>query len=337
MKISKILIILISLFYLASAQAKTFKIATTAPGGSFWMKQMRAGAKKIKQQTNDRVKFKFYPGGIMGSEAVMMKKIRIHQLQGAAVSNGILSKFYPDSQIYALPMIFNNYDEVDYVRNIMDKKIIKGLDQAGLISFGLSEGGFAYIMSTTPVKKTVDLDNHKVWSPTNNKQVELALKSFGITPIPLNLGDVLTGLQTNLIDTVAVAPIAAIALQWHTQIKNVTNLPLMYIYATLVLDKKEFNKITKDDQKIVNEVMTKIFTKIDKQNRIDNLSAFNALSSQGIKIISPESDDLKIWYEKGQVARTKVMSKGIMSDKTIKEITQLLTEFRKKKNLSAAK
>lgn len=331
MKISKILIILISLFYLASVQAKTFKIATTAPGGSFWMNQMRAGAKKIKQLTNDRVKFKFYPGGIMGSEAVMMKKIRIHQLQGAAVSNGILSKFYPDSQIYALPMIFNNYDEVDYVRNIMDKKIIKGLEQAGLISFGLSEGGFAYIMSTTPVKKTVDLDNHKVWSPTNNKQVELALKSFGITPIPLNLGDVLTGLQTNLIDTVAVAPIAAIALQWHTQIKNVTNLPLMYIYATLVLDKKEFNNLTKDDQKIVNEVMTKIFTKIDKQNRIDNLSAFNALSNQGIKIVSPESDDLKIWYEKGKIARTKVMSKGIMSDKTIKEITQLLTVFRKKR------
>lgn len=339
MKITNILLFILCFCFcfVTSLQAKTYKIATTAPDGSFWMKQMRMGAKEVKKVTNGRVKFKFYPGGVMGSEEVALKKIRIHQLQGAAVSNGTLASFYPDSQIYSLPMLFNTFDEVDYVRKAIDKKIIKGLEKGGMISFGLSEGGFAYAMSTSPIKKIEDLIQHKIWTPTNNKQAELTLKAFGLTPIPLNIGDVLAGLQTHLIDTVAISPIAAIALQWHTQIKYITDIPLTYVYATLLIDKKEFNKITKDDQKVVSSIMQKIFKQIDIQNRKDNVSAFSALANQGIKVLSPDSEELNAWYRKGKIARESIKSKGIMSKDVYKQITKLLVEFRKqKKTLGAA-
>lgn len=321
----------------ASLQAKTFKIATSAPDGSFWMKQMRAGAKQIKKLTSNRVKFKFYPGGVMGSEEVVLKKIRVRQLHGSALSNGALAKFFPDSQIYTLPMVFNTFEEVDYIRSIFDKKIIEGLEKAGMMSFGLSEGGFTYAMSTEPIKNTQDLNNHRIWTPTNNKTAELTLNSFGITPIPLNIGDVLAGLQTNLIDTVAVSPIVAIALQWHTQIKYVTDIPLTYLYATLVIDKKTFSKISINDQKIVKTVMQKIFKKIDKQNRKDNVSAFKALAKQGIEVISPHGKTLSVWYKKGEVARSNIKSKGIFSEGAIEQISKLLEKFRKKhESLGAA-
>jgi len=300
------------------------------------MKQIRAGAKEIKLRTNGRVKFKFYPGGVMGSEDVAMKKIRIHQLQGAAVSNGILARFYPDSQIYALPMLFNSFAEVDYIRKIFDEKIINGLEKGGMISFGLSEGGFAYAMSTRPINNTGDLSGYKVWAPTNNKQVELTLKSIGISPIPLNIGDVLAGLQTNLIDTVTVVPIGAIALQWHTQIKYVTNVPLMYIYATLLVDKNEFYKISKDDQRIVKEILSKVFERIGKQNRKANVSAFNALANQGIKVVTPDKGALDLWYKKGEKARNIIKSQGIMSAEAIEKIIKSLIEFRKKQEALGA-
>ncbi|MFK5949614.1 MAG: TRAP transporter substrate-binding protein DctP [Methylococcales bacterium] len=328
MKSFNIIISIFCLFLVTSIQAKTFKIATTAPDGSFWMKQMRAGAKEVKKETNGRVKFKFYPGGVMGSEEIALKKIRIRQLQGAAVSNGSLAAFYPDSQIYALPMLFNTFEEVDYVRSVIDKKIIEGLEKGGMISFGLSEGGFAYAMSTSPIKKIEDLSQHKIWTPTNNKQAEITLKAFGLTPIPLNIGDVLAGLQTHLIDTVAISPIAAIALQWHTQIKYITDVPLTYVYATMVIDKKAFNKISKEDQRIVRVIMNKVFKRLDEQNRKDNVSAFSALVNQGIEVLSPDSEELNAWYKKGEVARDSIKSKGILSNKAYSQITELLTDFR---------
>ena len=338
MNIKNIIVAVLSLFLVTSLQAKTFKIATSAPDGTYLMKQLRTAAKEIKKKTDGRVKFKYYPGGAMGSQDVALKKIRIRQLQGAAVSNGVLASFYPDSQVYTLPMLFNTFEEVDYVRKVIDKKIIDGLESNGMVSFGISEGGFAYAMSMTPIKETTDLNNHKVWTPTNNKQAELTLRSFDITPIPLNIGDVLAGLQTNLIDTVAVSPIVAIALQWHTQIKYITDIPLTYIFATLLIDKKEFNKISMNDQVVVRGIMNKVFKKIDVQNRKDNVSSFNALSQQGIKVITPDNKALSEWYRRGGVSRESIKSKGTLSKEIYQEVIELLSDFRKsKETLGAAR
>lgn len=336
MRLRQLLILIISLGFILPIQAKTFKISTSAPDGSFWMKQMRKGAKQIKEKTNNRVKFKFYPGGVMGSEEIVLKKIRIRQLHGAAVSNGSLEGFYPDSQIYALPMIFNTFEEVDYVREVIDKKIIKGLEKAGMISFGLSEGGFSYAMSTNPINKTEDLINQKIWTPSNNKQAELTLKSFDLTPIPLSIGDVLVGLQTNLINAVAVPPIVAIALQWHTQIKYITDIPLTYTYATLLLDKKSFYKISKKDQKIVKDIMSSVFKRIDQQNRKDNVSAFNALLNQGIRLISPNASTLNLWLKKGEKARNSIKSQHLLSEEIYNQITDLLNKYRNKQEILGA-
>ena len=328
MKIINILTLAITFCFMNAVHAKTFKIATSAPDGTYWMKQMRVGANLIKEETAGRVNFKFYPGGVMGSEEVALKKIRIGQLHGAAVSNGVLTSFYADSQVYSLPMIFSTFEEVDYVRRIVDAKIIKGLDEGGMISFGLSEGGFAYAMSTNPINKIENLNKQKIWTPTNNVQAEITLRSFGLTPIPLNIGDVLTGLQTNLIDTVAISPIVAIALQWHTQIKYITDVPLTYLYATLLIDKKYFFKISKNDQKIVRNIMSDVFKKLDTQNRKDNVAAFTALSQQGINVLSPNKEELNLWYKKGKLARESIKKKGILSKSSYDEINNLLSKFR---------
>lgn len=336
MKKIKLSLVILILFSMNTLHAKTFKIATSAPDGTFWMKQMRMGAQEIKEKTESRVIFKFYPGGVMGSEEVTLKKIRIRQLQGAAVSNGVLTSFYADSQVYSLPMIFNSFEEVDYVRSIVDEKIIKGLEDGGMISFGLSEGGFAYAMSTSAINRVEDLNTRKIWTPTNNKQAEVTLRSFGLTPIPLNIGDVLTGLQTNLIDTVAISPIVAIALQWHTKIKYVTDVPLTYLYATLLIDKKSFNKISSNDQVIVKSIMSNVFKKIDEQNRKDNIAAFTVLSNQGIKVLSPDNETLKLWYKKGELARETIRSDGILSKSSYDEINDLLNQFRKQQETIGA-
>lgn len=327
-----ILTIVINLMVITSVNAKTFKISTDVPDGTFWMKQMRSAAKEIKKKTSGRVKFKFYPGGVMGSEKIAMKKIRINQLQGAMVANGILANLYADSQVYALPKLFNTTEEVDVIRDKFDQIIKQGVEAGGdMVSFGITETGFAYILSTRNIDEKGDLSTYKVWSPTGNEQIALTLKSIGVTPIPLNIGDVLTGLQTNLIDTVIIPPVVAITLQWHTQVNFYSNVPLMYIYGTFIISKKEFNKISLDDQKIVKEIMSSVLAKIDEKNRKESVSAFEALKNQGLKDSSPPEEMLKYWDKKGEDARRNVINKNIMSEKIIDSVTQELATFRKVK------
>ncbi|MEA3438358.1 MAG: TRAP transporter substrate-binding protein DctP, partial [Thermodesulfobacteriota bacterium] len=203
--------VFIVLFFLLSSQAHAvvLKIATLPPEGSGWMIAMREGAKEIAQKTDNRVRFKFYPGGIMGDDKAVLRKIRIGQLHGGILTSGSLSKFYPDIMVYNLPMIFKSFDEVDYVRKRMDRLIIDGLGKGGFVIFGLAEGGFAYLMSTTPIKNNDDVRKNKVWIPENDELGLATFKIMGSTPIPLPLAEVRTALQTGLINTVTASAIGA--------------------------------------------------------------------------------------------------------------------------------
>ena len=108
----------------AYVHAVTIKIATLSPEGTFWMKQMRAGADEIKQRTQGRVKFKFYPGGVMGNDESVLRKIRIGQLQGGAITIGNLSKSVPETTIYGLPFLFSDLEHASEVRKESDPMLM---------------------------------------------------------------------------------------------------------------------------------------------------------------------------------------------------------------------
>ena len=321
------LVTAVSLGFAANASAKTFKIATLSPEGSYWMTTMKAAAKEIAKQTEDRVKFRFYPGGVMGNDQAVLKKIRIGQLQGAAFSAGALATRAPDTQVYNIPLLFQSYEQVDYVRKHMDADLEAAFREAGFVNFGFAEGGFAYIMSKQAVAAADDLKKNKVWVPSDDAASQSAVDSFGIAPVTLSLGDVLTGLQTDLIDTVAISPIGAIALHWHTQVSHVLDLPILYIYALLAIEQKSFSKLSEADQQVVDTIMRSAFEKMDKQNRKDNRDAFAALENQGLEITAPNTEQLKVWRARGKKAAVQFSERGKISAPALEKLERLMSEF----------
>lgn len=313
----------------APVHAATLKIATLSPDGSLWMTKMRAGAADIKTRTEGRVEFKFYTGGTMGTDKAVLSKIRIGQLHGGAVTGGSLADAARDIQVYSLPLKFRGFNEVDAVRGKMDPVLSKQLEDSGYVNFGFAEGGFAYAMSkNVPVTSVAGLRKQRVWIPDNDHQAELGMKVFQVTPVPLSLADVLPSLQTGIIDTVASSPIAAVALQWHTQVKYFTDLPLSYFVGTLAIDKKAFARLAPADQAVVREVMTRVFREIDAQNRKDNVSAYGALLKQGIKPVKPTAADVADWERNGELATALMIKEGIVSAGAAQQLDTLLATAR---------
>jgi TRAP-type C4-dicarboxylate transport system substrate-binding protein len=97
------------------------------------MKEMKAGAEQIKQRTEGRVKLKFYPGGVMGNDKSVHRKIKIGQLQGGAFTPGGLAQVNPSIQALGLPMMFDTYAEVDYVRAKMDPIMRQEMEASGFV------------------------------------------------------------------------------------------------------------------------------------------------------------------------------------------------------------
>ena len=163
--------------------------------------------KAIRERTQEEVKLKIYPGGVMGDDKAVLRKLRVGQLHGAAMTSGGVMQPYPDIALYNLPLVFRSSQEVDYVRARLDKKLMAGLRENKFVGFGLAEVGFAYPMTKDPVTAVADFQNQRVWAPDNDPGALKAYSSFNITPIPLPIADVLTGLQTGLIDSIGSPPL----------------------------------------------------------------------------------------------------------------------------------
>ncbi|WP_428633687.1 TRAP transporter substrate-binding protein DctP [Sedimenticola sp.] len=325
----RLLTLLLLLIFATPIYATTLKIATLAPDGTSWMKMLRSGAEEVEQRTEGRIKLRFYPGGVMGNDNSVLRKIHIGQLHGGAITAGGLAAIYPDIQLYSLPFLFRSFDEVDYVRKQMDPILIHGLEQAGFISYGISEGGFAYLMSQLPLARVEELQQRKIWSPEGDQISLSAFRSIGVSPVPLPLTDVLTGLQTGLIDTVGSSPVGAIALQWHTRIKHVADIPLIYLYGTLVIHEKALKKIAPGDQAILKAVMEARFQQINAKNRQDNLGARAALQQQGIQFYQPMDGERASWQQLIDKVEANLKQENRLDPALVQQLQQLLDSYRK--------
>ncbi|MDE0885549.1 MAG: TRAP transporter substrate-binding protein DctP [Myxococcota bacterium] len=311
------------------ASARTLKIATILPDGSSWLAEMRKAGDEIKEKTQGRVKLKFYPGGVMGGDKTVMRKVRAGQLQGGAFTSGALAAVYPDAELYSLPLLFRDYEEVDFVRSHLDQKIMNGLAQNGFEALAITDGGFAYVLSQKPIRKVEDMEGTRVWLVEDDKMTDVALRIAGVSPVPLPIADVYTALQTGLVDTVAAPPIGAIAFQWHTRVKYLTEVPIMYLVGIFAVDQRAFSKISAKDQKVVREVVSAAAGRLDEVNRADESNAREALKSQGIEFVSASSrEEVQRWRSISAQAIAQLRGTGRYSEETINEILTLLQEYR---------
>lgn len=308
---SRISIILSAILFLfsGSLEAARIKIATVAPEGGAPMKAMREGAHEIEKATSGRVKFKFYTGGVMGNDAAVLKKMKIGQLNGGALTTAALARSFPDINIYSMPFLFNDSAEAEFVRKTLDPYISQGLEKKGLILLGISDGGFAYLISRKMIHSTSDLKGTKPWITVGDDISGSVFRSAGINPVPLPIADVYTGLQTGLIDTITAPPASTIALQWHSRMKYLMDIPLAYIVGTLVVDKKAFDRLNPKDQAVVKKIMAEKFDALSEINRNDNKKAMQALKNQGIKITKLSPKEALPWRKLGEKVSQKTAAR----------------------------
>jgi len=323
------LFIIFALALVVPAHAETLKIATVTPEGSAWMKEMRESARLVKERTNGRVEIKYYGGGVMGNDTKVLGRIRIGSLQGAAVTPSAVAAQYPDMNLLGLPLIFDTEDEAAFVRARLDEKLRQGLEDAGYVNFGFAAGGFAILMSNTPISTLADLKGKKVWVPEGDNISYVSMEALSLSPVTLPLTDVLTGLQTGLIDIVAMSPIGALVLQWHTKIKYVTELPLVYTLGFMVVDERAFKKISAEDQAIVREVMEETYRNFDRQNLIDNREARDALLNTGIESVPFSLDEYREIRRILEASNRTLGEQGAFTKAMYEEMMGYIEEYRR--------
>jgi len=311
----------------ALAKKTVIKIATLAPDGSSWVKTFNTINAEIQQKTEGQVRLRIYPGGVLGDEKDMLRKMNIQQIHGAALSSPGLSTLYKEIDIFQVPFLFQNHGEVDYVLTNMDSFFRKGLAKSGYVLLGWTGGGFVRLMTMTPATTLEDLKQAKVWTWEDAPISRAIFEEAGVTGIPLSVPDVLVGLQTGLVDVVYAPPAGAIALQWFTRVKYITDLPLIYVTGGVLIRKNVFQRLETAHQKIVQQVFDDHLRKLIGVLRQDNQEALKIMVKHGVQIVKPPPDQIEV-FKQISARALEDLPESTFAPATLAEANRLLLEYR---------
>ncbi len=269
----------------------TIKIATLAPEGSSWMRLFHEWQKGVESRTTGRVKIKFYAGGVQGDERDCLRKIRLGQISGAAITGIGLAAVSPEVRVLD---IARTYEELDALRSALNETLRKKFEEKGFVLMGWGDVGPVQLFSNRPVKTMDDMKQLKLWLWSDDPMSGKLFAAVGLRGVPMGVPDVLPGLSTGQVDAFFASPLSALALQWSTHAKYVTSMVLSQASGATLLSKKVFDQLSPEDQKVLMEEALKLETKVLAQIRTDNAKALEAMKTNGLQVVPtpPELDKL---------------------------------------------
>jgi TRAP-type C4-dicarboxylate transport system substrate-binding protein len=303
------------------------KFATLAPEGSTWMKTMHAIDDEVRRRTDNRLGFKFYPGGVQGDEKDVLRKIRNGQLHGGGFTGFGLGSVVSEVRVQELPFMFETLDELDYLREQTDAYFYKAFEDKGYKHLGWADVGFVYIFSKSPIRAPEDMDKAKMWIWAGDPLAELFFRAFQISPIPLSAPDVLTSLQTGIIDAVYGSSLACVALQWFTRIDYMADVPVTHGLGAALVSDKALRKIAPADVEILLEVARPLLRQLTEKTRGQNLEAIEELKKEGVEIIVVEDAFRADFFRTGRGAWSDGVGR-LYSQELLDQVTAILEEYR---------
>lgn len=330
MKSLKILFVLLFIPLISFSQKYVIRFATVAPEGSTWMNIMKEYDAAIRKESGNQIGFKMYGGGVAGDEKDVIRKIRLGQYHAAGFTGVGMGEITKKVRILDAPFLFKNYGEIDYVYSKFDQEFNNAFLDNGFVLLGWAEVGFVYVFTNTPIYKSSDLKNTKMWVWQGDPVAESAFKAIGITPIPLSLTDVFTSLQTGLINAFYTSPLAGISMQWFTKAKYILDVPLANSAGSILISKPVWDKMPENLRNILVTNGRKYMRKLTEQSRRDNERSLKIMQQKGLKLIVPDQKVLQEYENIGARARQSLSGSLIPAD-LVKRVENTIRDYRKGK------
>ena len=313
----------------AQAAKKTrIKFSTLAPEGSSWMKVMRMLEKELKSVTNGEVGFKFYPGGVSGDEIDVIRKMRIGQVHAAGFTGVGLGEILPEVRVLDLPFLFRSDKEIEYIYEKMNDYFAARFEEKGYILLGWVPVGWVHFFSSEPITSVDSLRPQKAWMWEGDPLVQATYKGLGVSPHPLSVTDVLLSLQTGMVDTVYASPMGALALQWYTKVKYMSELRMANATGGVLMTKRVFNRLPDKHKKAVREISRRYLKRLVQKIEEDNNQSITLMKQNGLKITPlPNSSELQKFYAVGKDVQ-KQLNGRLFSPSVLDQVNSLLKEIR---------
>lgn len=317
----------------AADGANVLRIATVAPDGTPWAAGLQEFKKRVEKDTAGAITVRPFLGGVLGDENETVQSCQRGQIQGVGASTGAIASVVPELNVLELPMLFRSEAEADYVldtviladveKHFRDRSLVLGFwSENGYRSFG-TDYGF--------IKSPADLKGHKMRSQESAVHLEM-YRAFGASPVPIPVTEVLTSMQTGVIDGYDNTPLYALAAQWTTATKYYTLTNHIYQPAAIIFNEAWFDALPPEHQKVLLSARADLAVQMRKEIRALNPLLIENLGAMDVQVYTPTAAEKAAFDAPAKTARDTYLKTASAGEKALYDkIVKGLDTYRKTK------
>jgi TRAP-type C4-dicarboxylate transport system substrate-binding protein len=319
----------LALLQAAGLSAQTvIKLGSLAPADSPWDKALLKMALDWQTISKGRVTVKVYSGGIAGDEPDMLRKMRIGQLQAAAVSGSGLGKIHPDFLVYQLPFMARNDQELEYLFGRLRPRLEKLAEEKGFTFLAFNRSGWLHFFAKTKVLVPADMEKLKFFVMEGSPEVDQAWKEMGFHIVPLPANDAFAGLQSGMVEVFTASPLSAAALQWFALAPNMSDFNWSPFTGGLVISSAAWKRIPAELRPELARAAEAALDGLSSEVEKVEAQAMQIMKKNGLVVHKITPEQMKQWESLVERALKILLDNPISSD-IYREARGYLEEYRK--------
>lgn len=320
----------------AGAADFTVKMATLSPDGSPWDGFFESMGREWEAGTDGRVSLTIYPGGVAGDEPDILRKMKIGQYHAAALSVSGLADISKDFTVFEIPLFFRSEQEMYHVLKELTPGLRAKLDEKGFVLLGWGYVGQVHFFTNRRARTVEEMQRLKIFTWAGDEAMTDWWRQGGFKPVALAATDIVTGLQTGMIDALAVPPIYAMSVQFFKQAKFLADVPLIPMMGAIVVTKRAWNRISEEDREVLIEGGERAEDRIFETIPTLEQTAIKLMGSQGLEVVQivgteVEDDWKRIAHDFAEDMRGKTVPEAVFD-----RATAVRDAYRKQQEAEAA-
>jgi len=271
--------------------APPWKLATQAPTGTIWEKELRNLGGTLFKETDGRVRLNVFADGSQGTELATVTKMRSNFIQAGLLTAGGLASIDRAFNVFTIPFFFDNDAEELAVQTTLEPKLEEGLEQKGFHFLCWGTGGWVQIFSKRPLRTLADVKAAKLYVSSDDAAMQQWYTDNGFHPKPMTLSDIAAQLKlpNGLIDTTPNTAYLALLTQIYINAKYMLNIHLAPLVGAVVVTTKAWNELSPDDQKKMTEAARAMEARIRSESPKEDSDSISAMKSRGLEVIDPDA------------------------------------------------
>ena len=278
-----------------AAEPIKIKLATLAPEGSAWHELLKDLAADWAQASGGRVELRIFPGGVAGDEPVVMKKMGINNYQAALISSHGLSTIDKSLRTFTVPRLIRTNEELEKSLDIMAPEMEKRLEAKGYEVLFWADAGWVKFFVTTPEPTIESVRKNRLFSWAGDEEGLVLWKKAGFTVVPLPATELVTSLQTKMVNAFDAVPYYALATQAYRHTPYMIDMNWAPLPGALIMTKVSWDKIPDDLKPVLKNASAKYTARFRAETRKMEADAVAAMKARGLQVVTPKPEVQAEW------------------------------------------